>query len=286
MKKTVLIHANYWDGERMCRDGRIEIADGYVGAVYGACDEQNLKPYNIEETCFEDMSGIYLFPAWIDSHLHIPGDFLFEKFGVVLTGLESLEAYLDRLSTWKKQCEKQCEKQDYQDLDVAGDLWLRGFGWSAVIMDRAENGYEQLWDFLNQEFADKPVLLFSDDYHNCICNKKALDAVKRAGIAVEPDEWGLIKEKDIFLLTRYLPEMCFSKSQIEMAVLAYQERLLSYGITAVQTLMFLGGNGLREWKVLLALERKGLLKLKVNLALTVQPWEKLEESRQRYGQLM
>ena len=63
MKKTVLIHANYWDGERMCRDGRIEIADGYVGAVYGACDEQNLKPYNIEETCFEDMSGIYLFPA-------------------------------------------------------------------------------------------------------------------------------------------------------------------------------------------------------------------------------
>ena len=59
MKKTVLIHANYWDGERMCRDGRIEIADGYVGAVYGACDEQNLKPYNIEETCFEDMSGIY-----------------------------------------------------------------------------------------------------------------------------------------------------------------------------------------------------------------------------------
>ena len=82
MKKTVLIHANYWDGERMCRDGRIEIADGYVDAVYGACDEQNLKPYNIEETCFEDMSGIYLFPAWIDSHLHIPGDFLFEKFGV------------------------------------------------------------------------------------------------------------------------------------------------------------------------------------------------------------
>ena len=82
MKKTVLIHANYWDGERMCRNGRIEIADGYVDAVYGACDEQNLKPYNIEETCFEDMSGIYLFPAWIDSHLHIPGDFLFEKFGV------------------------------------------------------------------------------------------------------------------------------------------------------------------------------------------------------------
>ncbi len=137
MKKTVLIHANYWDGERMCRDGRIEIADGYVDAVYGACDEQNLKPYNIEETCFEDMSRIYLFPAWIDSHLHIPGDFLFEKFGVVLTGLESLEAYLDRLSTWKKQC----EKQDYQDLDVAGDLWIRGFGWNAVIMDRAENGY-------------------------------------------------------------------------------------------------------------------------------------------------
>lgn len=47
----------------MCRDGQIEIADGYVDAVYGACDEQNLKPYNIEETCFEDMSGIYLFPG-------------------------------------------------------------------------------------------------------------------------------------------------------------------------------------------------------------------------------
>ena len=67
MKKTVLIHANYWDGERMCRDGRIEIADGYVDAVYGACDEQNLKPYNIEETCFEDMSGIYLFPVSLSS---------------------------------------------------------------------------------------------------------------------------------------------------------------------------------------------------------------------------
>lgn len=281
MKKTVLTHANYWDGERMCRDGLIEIADGYVSAVYGVCDERNLKAYNIEETQFEDMSGIYLFPSWIDSHLHIPGDFLFEKYGIVLTGLESLDAYLNQLAAWKTKY----EKRERQDAEVADDSWLRGFGWSAVILDRTENGYERLWNFLNQKFADNPVLLFSDDYHNCICNQNALDAIKKAGISVEPDHWGMIKEKDIFLLTRDLPEMCFSEPQMEMAILAYQEKLLSYGITAVQTLMFLGGNGIREWRVLLDLERKGLLQLKVNLALTVQPWENLEETDRRYEQL-
>ena len=93
-----------------------------------------------------------------------------------MTGLESLEAYLDRLSTWKKQC----EKQDYQNLDVAGDLWLRGFGWSAVIMDRAENGYEQLWDFLNQALphayqnGDVSALLLE------LCGKSMFDLLREA----------------------------------------------------------------------------------------------------------
>lgn len=280
-QKVVLTHVNFWDGEQECLDASIEIVDGRIEKISPSYYETDQRAYNIEETRFLDMRDLHVVPGWIDSHLHLPGDLLFQMHGVVLVGAEDLDSYFDCFKAWKIKTRKNGTDGSFE----GKEKWLRGFGWNALVMDREESAYKRLWDFLNQEFAEIPVLLFSDDYHNCIGNRKAFALVKEKGIPIEPDEFGVVCEKDIFLLTRDLEEMCFSEDEMETAILAYQEKLLSYGITTVQSLMFLGGNGWKEWKVLLELEKKGELNLKVNLALTVQPWEDLGTTDSRFERL-
>ncbi len=268
MKKTVLYHAAFESEGRIYRDGTIVIADGTIQKIQEGWDDRLS-----EDADCRDMKGLWLYPAWIDSHLHIPGDDLFRHYGVKFQGCDSVDTYIHALQEYSRK----------ERVEGGSEPWIRGFGWSAVVME--EGGYEALKCFLDEAFLHQPVLLFSDDYHNCICNACALRKIRQAGIPVEPDPWGVVREKDIFLLTRDLPQMSFAWEEMEQAVLRYQEKLLKLGITAVQTLMFLGGYGECEWKALKRLDETGKLKLKLNLALTVQPYEDLSQVEQRFQQM-
>ena len=256
--QTVLYHASFWRGDHFLTDGMIVTEDGRIENIYDSFQPQVLEAAGDAR----DMSGLTLSPGWIDSHLHLPGDFLFRLYGINFLRCASVEAY-------RKQLE---------DCQVAG-RWIRGFGWNASVME--DGGYEVLQGFLREHFPSRPVLLFSDDYHSCMGNPCAFAEIAAAGVFVSPDEYGIIREKDIFVLTNEFREMSFSEEEMEQAILACQDFLLRLGITAVQTLMFLGGNGDREWQVLKRMDEKGLLKLKVNLALTVQPYEDLGRLEQR-----
>lgn len=256
----ILYHAALRKNNMLLQDAMIFIKNGRIERIVDKFQKELL-----EEAKTTDMKGLFLQPAWIDSHLHFPGNLLFENYGVLLNGRSTVEGYFSALEKNKCQAE-----------------WLRGFGWNALVM---EGHFREMQDFLEKKYSARPVLLFSDDYHSCICNSQALLQIANSGLSVNPDKYGVLREKDIFVLSNGLPQMLFTDTELEQAILEYQDFLLQMGITAVQTLMFLGGNGDREWHVLRQLDEKGMLKLKVNLALTVQPYEELSELEERFQKL-
>lgn len=261
-KLVALCHGQIWSRGNLIREATITVRDGYIETVKeGFCPELLEGAGKIM-----DLKGAVLFPGWIDSHLHIPGSLLFQLYGADLQKGRNTDDYIRILG--------ECRDKDG---------WIRGFGWNAPVLEK--EGYERLTAWLEKQYGKTPVLLFSDDYHSCMCNSCALEKIAWAGIQVEPDCHGIVKEKDIFQLTARLEEMAFPEDQMETAILHYQEKLLDLGITAVQTLMFLGGNGDREWKVLRQLDLEGRLKLKINLALTVQPYEDLAQTELRFARL-
>lgn len=203
-----------------------------------------------------DISGIEVRPGWVDSHLHMPGKLLYEIYGV---DLQNIIDFNECLRVIRKESE--------------GKKWLRGFGWSAEIFKGDK--LKEVIEYINK--LESYVVLFSDDYHSCIINNKIANKLNI--------NKNIIKESEIFKLLSVLEELSFSEEEIESAILEYQDRLLRYGITCIQTLMFLGGNGDKEYKVLHKIDKERKLKLKVNIALTVQGYDDLSLIEDRYIKL-
>lgn len=248
------------------RHGKV-IEDGAI-ITRGERIEKILEQYTIDmfdsEECI-DMKGLNIYPAWIDSHLHMPGRVLFDKYGVILSSEYTVD-----------DCIKCIEEK------MPKDRWIRGYGWNPYYIN---NNLNELYEKLSSTYPDRPVILFSEDYHTCICNKVALNEISNSGVSINPNIDGTLKMKDIFALSNELPSMTFSEEDIRDAILEYQDFLLDRGITTIQTLMFIGGNFDREWKVLYNMDCSGELKLKVNIALTVQPLDGVLNSIDKFSAL-
>ena len=196
-----------------------------------------------------------LLPGFTDSHMHLPGSLLYQRCGVDLMDCSSLEEYRQRLRAVRP-----------------GRQVLRGFGWSQQLFQNAPGAAEAFFSFLNQAFPSLPVILFSDDYHSCICNQALL---KAAAAFLPPacltTQTGVLTERSVFSLLHHMPALSFQSDEIEGALLACQALLCSRGITSVQTLMPIGMDEDVCWNVLQDLERRGLWHIHVHCAVTAHP---------------
>ena len=206
-----------------------------------------------------DCGGRLLLPGFVDSHLHLPGSQLYQRYGINLMGLPDLPACETAL--WEHR----------QDQGV-----LRGFGWSQRLFQKDKQALEKFRLFLDETFPELPVALFSDDYHSCLCNRRLMeDAAPLLSAAGQKADHGLLTERSVFALLEGYPALSFSSSEIRDALLAYQNLLLSRGITAVQALMPIGMGEENCLEALWHLEKEGLWHLKVNFAVTAHPSENL-----------
>lgn len=217
-----------------------------------------------------DCGGMALLPGFTDAHLHLPGSLLYQRHGVNLMGCSTLDEYRENLRAFP----------------AAGQTMLRGFGWSQRLFQDTPGALNAFVSFLNQAFPNLPVVLFSDDYHSCICNNKLLEIASAfLPSAAFRTHTGILTERSVFSLLHHLPGLAFQQEEIEEALLAYQSMLCARGITAVQALMPIGMNEDACWRALQSLERRGLWHLHVCFAVTAHPTSRPERLLARYQAL-
>ncbi len=256
-ERLILTNAHYFS-ENSFKKGSIAIRNGIIVKIA----ESFYKDELMKASKVIDCSNLYIVPGFIDSHLHLPGDYLYRYFGLNLTDKYSFNEYYDRI--------KDSKLKQYSI--------IRGYGWNHDIMGaNGFDGYREIKKLIDKIYDDKLFILYSDDYHSCICNQKLLKRyVTIREYEYSLDEVGLLEEEDIFEIQKQFPELSFSSNEIRSAILKYQDMLLSQGITSVQTLMFLGGDNKKEWEILKDLDAENQLFINVNLALTIHSNEILE----------
>ena len=171
-----------------------------------------------------DLAGGTLLPGFIDAHVHpvFAGDQLRR---CDLTGVTTRTGYLDIIAAYVRA--------------NPGDGWITGGGWS---MEAFPGGVPTAAD-LDAIVADRPVYLPNRDGHGAWVNSAALRLAGIDSATLDPADGrierdtagapvGMLQEGATSLVARLLPPA--GDADWYEALLAGQERLLSFGITGWQ----------------------------------------------------
>ena len=105
--RTLLYNLKVQNSDRMFKDGFILIIDDKIEDVV-ITDDVVYHPNIPDIADFQadehiDMRGAYMFPGFVDSHLHIPGKKLFELYGIDLSSCNSVDEYMTTLLDKKQE---------------------------------------------------------------------------------------------------------------------------------------------------------------------------------------
>ncbi|WP_430406206.1 amidohydrolase [Fluviicola sp.] len=196
----------------------IAIRDGKVVEV--GPDRQIMNKYSAEE--YIDAEGKDIFPGFADAHGHMMS-LARQKLSVNLVGTASMDELIVRVEKYAQRKERKV---------------IVGGGWDQSLWNSAELPTNEL---LNENFPDKPVVLYRIDGHAVLANNAAL---KKYGItgSSHVDGGAILKNADgslsgilldnaISLISNKLPD--FSDHELAEALLEIQQELYGYGITDV-----------------------------------------------------
>ncbi len=233
------------------------IRNGVVASIKPA------KSY-YQKTASIDLDEKILLKPFCDYHLHIPGEVLYDLYGVNL-------AYCSTVDEYKSQI--------YKVLNSNNNI-IRGFGWNADIIQKyfcKNDGITEL-DFLNEINTNKPIMLFSDDFYSCWCNSKGVDLIQKYGINYENRSGhGSIFHMQVAQEVFDRPELSFTKEEISTAILLFQQKALAQGITEVFSFMFIGASQFTVLDILQELEHLNKLKIKFSCCYEVYPFKTKEK---------
>jgi predicted amidohydrolase YtcJ len=224
--ELLFCNGTVFDGERFQPAGtRVRVRDGRIDAVgtdlvAGSAD-------------VVDLAGGTLLPGFIDAHVHpvFAGDQLTR---CDLTGVTSLPDYLALIAEYARV--------------HPGDGWITGGGWS---MEAFPGGVPTAAD-LDAIIPGRPVYLPNRDGHGAWVNTRAMELAGIDAATLDPADGrierdaagnaiGMLQEGAASLVSRLLPAA--SDADWYRALLAGQERLLSFGITGWQDAIVGGVHG-------------------------------------------
>lgn len=182
----------------------IAVKDGKIEKV-GTSDE--IKPYIQPHTKVIDAEGKLILPGFFDAHCH-PTLYVYKVDVLDVFACTTKTEYQASIAAYAAQ---------KPELEV-----LKGSGW--FYSDFGEEGPHK--SLIDEVVSDKPVMIYSGDFHSLLVNSKALEA---AGITkdIECPYGGIIKKDGEGELTGYFNEM--------PAVKVVEERLSAFGAEAYQT---------------------------------------------------
>lgn len=134
------------------KDGNFEILDISISNGKILKIGKNLKGKE-----YENLKGLYIYPGFVDSHLHIYGIGK-EMEEVNLKGTKSMDEIIERI------------KEKFPNIEK--NKWIIGRGWDQNLFQSKELPDNKL---LSEVFKENPVVLFRIDGHMLLVNKKAIE---------------------------------------------------------------------------------------------------------------
>lgn len=257
MKELVLKNCTLYENDIKRERVYIHIKNGFIEDI-----GQNDPLCSCE---YIDCCERLVLPGFIDSHLHLPGNMLYEECGINLQKCTSFDEYISVLKE---------KKSEYE----SGETVL-GFGWTDNTMYCSEE-YINNFDFsniLDEIFPNNPVVIYSLDFHSAWCNTYTLHILgdvlkKKHGELEQNRRKGILIEEEIDRIKENEAIFSFSKNKFKKAFLAYQDILLKKGITSANTFMFINTAPSKAWCALKELEEEGRLIVNINGYVAAEPY--------------
>lgn len=214
------------------QDGNFEVLDISIA------NEKILKiGKNLKGKEYESLKGLYIYPGFVDAHLHI--------FGI---GKEMEEVNLKNTKSMDEIIEKIKEKFP----NIEKNKWIIGRGWDQNLFQSKELPDNKL---LSEVFKENPVVLFRVDGHMLLANKKAIElAMVKEEEKIEGGkiifEKGIFSDKAMEKIIKTIPEP--DLTEIENTLKNSLNHLKNIGIVAVSD----AGIDFKTLKAYISLSRK------------------------------
>jgi predicted amidohydrolase YtcJ len=138
------------------RVSALAVRDGRIVAL-GANDE--IRALAGTSARIVDAGGRLILPGFQDTHIHLQDSGTRHVYDVDLAGTRTVPELQDRLAQFAAK---------HVDRD-----WIKGHSWYSGIFGE----HNLARDVLDQAVPDRPVLLFSSDYHSAVINSKACEII-------------------------------------------------------------------------------------------------------------
>lgn len=162
-----------------------------------------------------DLAGAYVYPGFVDSHLHIIG------YGEKLLHLD-VSQFTKRAAMLEALAERMQQAQP--------DEWVIAIGYNEAQFD--DSAYPTLAEL--DALGDAHLIIKRQCHHLIIANSKALafagitEATTVAGGVVEADK-GVLKDAALYLIVNHMPHI--TPAYIERALTLALDSLLAMGVT-------------------------------------------------------
>ncbi len=197
---------------------------------------------NLKGKAEESLKGLYIYPGFVDSHLHINGIGK-EKDEVNLKGCKNIKEILEKLKEKYKEVEK--------------GVWIIGRGWDQNLFEKKEILDNKL---ISKEFKENPLVLYRVDGHMLLANEKAMEISKiDKDTKVEGGEIifekGLFSDKAMDLILKNIPKP--NEGKIKSTLKNSFKYLKTLGFISLNDL----GIDHKTLKAYISLEEKGEIPL-------------------------
>ena len=216
----------------------IAVKDGII--MYVGTSERTEK-YIGRETEVIDCDGKFILPGFFDNHCH-PSCYTYRAIGAQLFNCTDIKDYQDAIGKYIYNNPK---------LDI-----IKGCGW--FFSDFDSSGPKK--EFLDEITTDKPILLYSGDFHNAWVNS---NAIKMAGInssTPDPDGGYIIRdgEGDPTGFFNEAPAVAmledrlrgFSSEDFKTGLIEFFKKANEAGITSVRESGVIQDGGYEGYKLL------------------------------------
>ena len=155
----------YDDAYKIKRKCVLIIEQGIIKRIIYDSDLDNIS-FPVDCTLI-DCKGRLIVPGFVDTHLHFPGSFLYQNYGISFLTDTSFEDYITSIRNTR-----------YKGYKV-----IRGYGWDKYMLDSIPDckGYKIIKKELDDILGDRPAILYSNDYHSFICNQCLINLYRQYG---------------------------------------------------------------------------------------------------------